>query len=238
MLVTFKPWNSIVLIIDPTCQGDLRGFIGARKRHQMIKMVLFGSFLFLSVFIMLSLLVTKPSYGEIFRYIDENGVVHFSNVPVDSRYKLYLRTHKSSQKPYTPDRYNPIIRQVSDQYDVDWHLVRAVIKAESDFDPSVVSKKGAKGLMQLMPETAQDMNVKDVFDPHDNINGGVKYLRRLLDMFNEDLPLTLAAYNAGENVVRKYNLQIPPYKETQEYVKKVLRFFDEYKNGDGKRKYF
>ena len=212
------------------CQADPRGFTGERSRERVVRKVLCGSCLFLSIF-MLGLFITEPTYGDIYRYVDENGVVHFTNVPVDSRYQLFLSTGKPLKKPYAPQRYDSIIRKVSDQYAVDYYLVRAVIKAESDFNPSVVSKKGAKGLMQLMPETAQDMNVIDVFDPHDNIRGGVKYLRRLLDMFNEDLPLTLAAYNAGENAVKKYNLQIPPYKETQDYVKKVLRYVDSYKNG-------
>lgn len=200
-------------------------------------MVRLSNCLLLSVFFLI-LFIPEPTRADIYRYVDENGVAHFTNIPADSRYTLYLRGRKPAKTSPVPAHYDPIIRQLSNQYDVDYHLVRAVIKVESDFNPSVVSKKGAQGLMQLMPETAQDMNVKDVFDPQDNIRGGVKYLRRLLDMFGEDLPLTLAAYNAGENVVKKYNLQIPPYQETQEYVKKVLRYFDEYKNGVGRNKYF
>ena len=221
----------------PECQGNRRAFNGERDKLRRTESGRLKVLLILSIF-MAGLFVAEPTFAEIYRYIDENGVVHFTNVPVDSRYKLFLRSSKPSKTSCNPSRYDPIIRQVSHQYDVDYCLVRAVIKAESDFNPSVVSKKGAQGLMQLMPETAQDMNVKNVFDPHDNIRGGVKYLRRLLDMFDENLPLTLAAYNAGENVVKKYNLQIPPYKETQDYVNKVLRYFDEYKNGDGRKKYF
>ena len=118
---------------------------------------------------------------------------------------------------------------MSRKYGVDSDLVRAVIKAESDFDPMVVSRKGAQGLMQLMPETAKDMQVRNVFAPRENIEGGVKYLRRLLNMFKDDLPLSLAAYNAGENVVKQYKNQIPPYKETQEYVKRVLQYLKDYK---------
>jgi len=118
---------------------------------------------------------------------------------------------------------------MSRKYSVDSDLVRAVIKAESDFDPMVVSRKGARGLMQLMPETAKDMQVRNVFAPRENIEGGVKYLRRLLNMFEDDLPLSLAAYNAGENVVKQYKNQIPPYKETQEYVKRVLQYLKDYK---------
>jgi len=174
------------------------------------------------------LLHFSPAAADIYRYVDEKGTVHFSNVPTDSRYRLYVRG-ESSRTRYDSRRYDPIIREMSRKYGVDSDLVRAVIKAESDFDPMVVSRKGARGLMQLMPETAKDMQVRNVFIPRENIEGGVKYLRRLLNMFENDLPLSLAAYNAGENVVKQYQNQIPPYKETREYVKKVLRYLQDYK---------
>jgi len=174
------------------------------------------------------LLHCSPAAADIYRYVDEKGTVHFSNVPTDSRYRLYVRGG-SSRTRYDSRRYDPIIREMSRKYGVDSDLVRAVIKAESDFDPMVVSRKGARGLMQLMPETAKDMQVRNVFIPRENIEGGVKYLRRLLNMFENDLPLSLAAYNAGENVVKQYQNQIPPYKETREYVKKVLRYLQDYK---------
>lgn len=170
-------------------------------------------------------------FAEIYRFVDEKGVIHFTNVPVDPRYELFLPDSKHSKSTKCPTTYDPIIKEMCGRYGVDFHLVRAVIKVESDFDPSVISTKGAKGLMQLMPETADDMKVKNVFSPRENIEGGVKYLRRLLDTFDHDLKLSLAAYNAGENVVRKYNLQIPPYPETQNYVKKVIHYFEQFKNG-------
>ena len=163
------------------------------------------------------------AFADIYRYVDEKGTVHFSNVPSDSRFKLYL----STSRYYT--KYNDIIKEMSAKYKVDSDLVRAVIKAESNYNPLVVSQKGAQGLMQLMPETALDMKVKNVFNPKENIEGGVKYLRRLLTTFDNDLPLTLAAYNAGENIVKENNYKIPPYKETQDYVKKVLLYLQEYK---------
>ena len=170
----------------------------------------------------------SPAAADIYRYVDEKGTVHFSNVPTDSRYRLYVRGG-SSRTGYDNRRYDSIICEMSRKYGVDSDLVCAVIKAESDFDPMVVSRKGARGLMQLMPETAKDMQVRNVFIPRENIEGGVKYLRRLLNMFENDLPLSLAAYNAGENVVKQYQNQIPPYKETQEYVKRVLRYLQDYK---------
>lgn len=175
-----------------------------------------------------------PAVADIYRYVDEKGTVHFTNVPTDSRYKPYIRSGYSRAKDNIR-RYDHIIREMSGKYRVDSDLVRAVIKAESDFDPLVISRKGARGLMQLMPETAQDMKVRNVFSPRENIEGGVKYLRRLLDMFNNNLPLTLAAYNAGENVVKDYNYKIPPYKETRNYVRRVLLYLRDYKN-EGERK--
>jgi len=176
----------------------------------------------------LCLLHFSPAAADIYRYVDEKGTVHFSNVPTDSRYRLYVRGGPSRTR-YDSRRYDHIIHEMSRKYSVDSDLVRAVIKAESDFDPMVVSRKGARGLMQLMPETAKDMQVRNVFAPRENIEGGVKYLRRLLNMFEDDLPLSLAAYNAGENVVKQYKNQIPPYKETQEYVKRVLQYLKDYK---------
>ncbi len=225
--MTRRAGISIVRISSAICQEGARGTIRGESEHHVAGRVGFpvGVVCFLFVF---SVLLLKPLCADIYRYVDKNGVVHFTNVPVDPGYQLFLR--ESRPRP-SPSRYDNIIREFSEKYEVDYHLVRAVIKVESDFDPSVVSEKGARGLMQLMPETAQDMNVKNVFNPRENIEGGVKYLRKLLDMFEDDLPLTLAAYNAGENVVKQYNFQIPPYKETQDYVVKVLRHFENYKNG-------
>ncbi|MFH0813822.1 MAG: lytic transglycosylase domain-containing protein [Pseudomonadota bacterium] len=169
--------------------------------------------------------------ADIYRYVDEKGVIHFSNVPTDRRYQLYISSGHSAYPRCSRAAPEPLIKEMSAKYRVDCDLVRAVMKAESAFDPYAVSKKGAKGLMQLMPETAQDMQVRNIFNPRENVEGGVKYLRRLLEMFNHNLPLTLAAYNAGENAVIGYNYKIPPYAETQDYVRKVLLFLRDYKIG-------
>jgi len=177
----------------------------------------------------LCLLNFSPAAADIYRYVDEKGTVHFSNVPTDNRYRLYVRSG-SSHTRYDSRRYDPIIREMAKKYGIDSDLVRAVIKAESDFDPAAVSRKGARGLMQLMPETARDMEVRNIFAPRENIEGGVKYLRRLLNIFENNLPLSLAAYNAGENVVKQYQNRIPPYEETREYVKRVLRHLQNYKS--------
>lgn len=118
--------------------------------------------------------------------------------------------------------YESIIQEAAALHGVDEDLVRAVIKVESEFDPHAVSRVGAKGLMQMMPGTAKDMRVEDPFDPRQNIFGGAKYLRKLLDKFKGNVPLALAGYNAGPRKVTRYR-GIPPFKETRGYVKKVLK---------------
>jgi soluble lytic murein transglycosylase-like protein len=126
-----------------------------------------------------------------------------------------------------PDRaYDDFIAEAAKAYDLDPHLIRAVMRAESAFDPTVVSPAGAQGLMQLMPALAQEMGVEDAFDPRQNIMGGAKYLRWLLDRNRGNIPLTLAGYNAGPTTVAKYR-KVPPFKETQNYVKKITGFLED-----------
>ena len=126
------------------------------------------------------------------------------------------------------DRFDPMITKAADRHQVDSALIKAVIMAESSYNPKAVSKQGAKGLMQLMPETALSLGVKDVFNPAHNINGGVKYLRKLLDAFNENIKLALAAYNAGSGTVKRHG-GIPPIKATRHYVKMVFAYYQYYK---------
>ncbi len=170
--------------------------------------------------------IAKPALADIYRYVDEDGVIHFSNVPTHYRFRLYISETNLDYKAYF-DRYDRIIIRAARKHGVDNTLVKAVIRAESDFDKHAVSRKGAQGLMQLMPETAKDLAVKDSFDPHENINAGVRYLKRQLNNFQNNVPLALAAYNAGENTVRRYG-RIPPYKETRTFVDRVLRYWDEF----------
>jgi soluble lytic murein transglycosylase-like protein len=127
-----------------------------------------------------------------------------------------------------PTEYDAHIESISRRYGLDHRLIKALIKAESRFDSEAVSQKGAIGLMQLMPETARTMGVSDPLDPKQNIEGGVRYLKHLLKQFHNDLPLALAAYNAGPDAVKRYG-GIPPFKETREYLKKVLEFYSDYK---------
>ena len=176
---------------------------------------------------------SKNTFCGIYKYVDKNGVIHFTNVPTDPRYKLYIRDKGNSYfliYDYSwPSTYDHYIKRVSNKYNIDFTLIKAIIKTESDFNPFAVSSKGAVGLMQLMPKTATRWKVRNIFDPLENIEGGVKYLRFLLNMFNKNLELSLAAYNAGENAVLRYG-GIPPFFETKRYIKKVLHYYNYFKN--------
>ena len=175
--------------------------------------------------------------ADIYRYEDEEGVVHFTDVPTDRRFKLFMRDLKKDKRLRTtfrlgdcarnPDEFASIINQCALEYGVDRSLVQAVIHAESGYNPNAVSRKGATGLMQLMPKTAQVLKVNDSFNPTENIRGGVRYLRFLLDTFKGDVTLALAAYNAGLSRVAKYG-GVPPYNETRTYVARVLSYQKSY----------
>ena len=174
-----------------------------------------------------TLFLYNPVAADIYRYVDTNGTIHFTNTPTSPQYRLFKKG-KGTIGTMSTARYDNLIKEISQRYGINPALVKAVIKAESDFDPFAVSKKGAQGLMQLMPATMKDLKVYNPFHPRENINGGVRFLKQLLVRFNHDLALSLAAYNAGANVVERYEA-IPPYEETQHYVKKVLTYFDRYR---------
>jgi soluble lytic murein transglycosylase-like protein len=173
------------------------------------------------------LCVTAPAAADIYRYRDKEGVWHFTNIEKGGFYKLFIRTPQKRASQYIKE-YEHIIKQASRQFGVESSLIKAVIKAESDFDHRAVSFKGAKGLMQLMPETADSMEVANPFDPEENILGGTRYLSLLLQRFENDKSLALAAYNAGPDRVDSYN-GIPPITETQVFVERVLEYYRRYK---------
>jgi len=171
------------------------------------------------------LCVPTPAQADIYRYIDKNGVWHFTNIKTDERYRLFVPSRKNLKK-YLHD-YHGIIEQASAQFGIECHLIKAVIRAESGFNHQAVSCKGAQGLMQLMPGTANDMEVQDPFDPEDNIYGGVRYLSLLLKRFNNNKMLALAAYNAGPETVESYK-GVPPFPETRQFVQRVMEYYKTY----------
>jgi soluble lytic murein transglycosylase-like protein len=172
-----------------------------------------------------------PAFADVYVYKDRNGVLTFTNVPNHTGYRRVLREKNGpvSINSLVNGSYDDLIVTASGRYNIDAHLIRAVIKAESDFNSTARSHKGAMGLMQLMPETARLHNVSDAYDPSENVEGGVRHLRMLLDRYQGDVELSLAAYNAGSAAVEKHG-GIPPFVETRDYVRRVLRFYDSYRS--------
>lgn len=187
---------------------------------------------------LLTVMVCERARADIFQYTDDDGVVHFTNVrPQRSRgWRTVIRGGDGPERtsatrdrvpardrsPERYSRYDAYIREASRLYQIPESFIRAIMRVESDFDPNVVSRVGAMGLMQLMPNTAASMGVRNPFDPRENILGGTRYLRILANGFSGDLVLTVAAYNAGQGAVQRYR-GVPPYEETRRYVQKVLR---------------
>lgn len=177
-----------------------------------------------------ALVAPAPVGAQVYKLVAPDGTIHFTNAPNDPRYQRteftsgtaagWLRLPGGAAGPYRSE-----IRDAALRHGVPERLVTAVIHVESGFNPRAVSRKGARGLMQLMPDTASSLGVHDTFDPRENIDGGVRHLRGLIDRFGNNLPLALAAYNAGEGVVAGYG-GIPPYAETRDYVARVLQLLD------------
>jgi soluble lytic murein transglycosylase-like protein len=183
--------------------------------------------------------VCVSGWADIYAYTADDGTVSLSNVPSDGRYSLLigdagLAVAKAmplccAQAEMQRAGYDEAIEDVSRAYGLESALLHAVISVESRYNPKAVSKKGAVGLMQLMPQTAKRYGVADAFDPRQNLDGGARYLRDLLRMFNNNVSLAVAAYNAGEQAVIKHGNRIPPYSETLRYVPQVLDFYQRYR---------
>lgn len=194
--------------------------------------------LFLTIALFTALISSSGiSFADIYKYEDSEGVVHFTDAPTDRRFKIFMRDIEKDKRLRTnfglgkisrnPAEFDQIINSCAAEFGVDKSLVKAVIHAESGYNPNAVSSKGAAGLMQLMPATAHDLKVADSFNPKDNIRGGVRYLKFLLNTFKGDVTLALAAYNAGLGKVAKHG-GVPPYEETRNYVSKVLSYQKNY----------
>ena len=207
--------------------------------------------IFIAAFFMIAAL-PQHAQATIYTYVDEDGIVHFTNVPTDPNYKPVVRERRPKLSVSTrtgqvlipgnasdwapdPDYYDNMIREAAHRYQVDPRLIKSVIRAESNFNYLAVSRKGALGLMQLMPGTADDMRVLDPFDPRENIHGGTRYLRKMLGIFNGNIRMALAAYNAGPNRVIRLG-RVPQLKETVSYIKKVQYFYKEYRESSSPSK--
>ncbi len=195
----------------------------------------------LSVLALLLAANAEAASGDIFAYTDPSGVTHFTNVPMDSRYRLVQAAplEPSADRPRASvprevdwaaraGTYSHMIDRAAKKSALQPALLRAVIAIESAFNPRAVSSAGAQGLMQLHPDTARRYGVGDAFDPEQNLSGGARYLSDLMRRYHNNLELVLAAYNAGEQAVDRYGRQIPPYRETQAYVPAVLRLYRQF----------
>ena len=201
------------------------------------------SYILAAVALTATLLIPATARADIYAYTDDKGIKHFTNIPgLDRRYKLIRKegpmAPRAATTSYMPSeaeilRYQSIVAVASRTHGVDDSLVHAVISAESAYNPRAVSRAGAQGIMQLMPDTARRYGVSNAMDPVENIHGGVKYLKDLLAMFNGNAELAVAGYNAGENAVIRYGNKIPPYAETVNYVPKVMDFYRKFQARKG-----
>lgn len=186
-----------------------------------------------------NLSISYVAIADIYKFVDENGLIHYTDQPKNKQYKRVIKTrtprffgsyttpmptiHRFSSA--NKQRFSDLIEQAAYRHQVDPKLVHAVIQTESAYNSTAISSAGAVGLMQLMPDTARRFGVYDRNDPDQNVDGGTRYLKHLIGLFEPNLDLAVAAYNAGENAVMKYNNSIPPYPETQNYVKQVLALY-------------
>ena len=179
--------------------------------------------IFCTIFI--TFLSVLPSYADIYLYIDKEGNYYFTDTPKSSEYRLFIREKRpKSLRLHSTNKYDKYIEEASTRHGVAFSLLKAIMKVESDFDPRAVSKKGAKGLMQIMPQNFELLRIRNPFNPRENILGGAQYLTQLLNQFNGSTELALAAYNAGPDTVSNAR-GIPHIKETENFVKQVMKYY-------------
>lgn len=180
---------------------------------------------FLFCFVMVTAVVTPSIHADIYMYIDDDGVFNFTDTPLSPEYKLFIKERKPKPKDNTPsDRYDNYISEASKVHGVSVPLLKAMMKVESDFNPMAVSRKGAMGLMQIMPQNYELLQIKDPFNPRESIMGGAKYISQLLNRFDGNMKLALAAYNAGPETVERSG-DIPSIRETKNYVNKIMKYY-------------
>lgn len=179
----------------------------------------------------LILFASVPLYTDIYMYVNKDGTACFTNlVPPTPGYQVIVKERKRFYRARSIDRYDKHIREASGIHDVSFPLLKAIMKVESDFNPKAVSKKGARGLMQIMPSNFRTLGIRDPFNPRESIMGGALYFRQLLNRFNGKIHLALAAYNAGPDSVDRSS-GIPPIRETEDYVNKVMRYYKIFRKG-------
>jgi soluble lytic murein transglycosylase-like protein len=187
-------------------------------------------------FLIAALLMASPvtARPQIYAYVDADGMRHYTDVPDNNRYRLLALS--STDRTVSGDHYDSMLLAKAGQYDsiiekaamaasVEANLLRAVIVVESGFNPRALSRRGAVGLMQLMPATATRFGVSNPYDPRENVHAGARYLKFLINRFGHDVSLALAAYNAGEEAVERNGRRIPPFTETMAYVPRVLKIY-------------
>jgi soluble lytic murein transglycosylase len=181
------------------------------------------------------------SFAAIYQYMDDQGVIHFTNImPAGKKYRVLVHDGARKSAPggwpsgvrFDSKAYDNLIEYHANSKGVDPSLVKAVVKAESNFNPNAISPKGAQGLMQLMPDTAKLMRVGDPFNPEENIRGGTGYLKMLDEIFKGDVELMLAAYNAGPTRVIEHNMKVPPIEETRNFIKRVKQYYNRLRTGN------
>jgi soluble lytic murein transglycosylase-like protein len=188
---------------------------------------------------LLAAALSPYAYADIYKYIDKHGRVILTDRPQHSGFVRLVKTWKGWAEPkaklntahykQNQKKFMPLIAEAARRHQLPDSLLHAVITAESAYDPEAISRAGAMGLMQLMPETARRYGVINRKDPRANVYGGTRYLKDLLALFNNDVQLALAAYNAGENAVIRHGKKIPPYNETRNYVRQVLHYYKQYR---------